>query len=71
MKNTQSPMLSWTADWVKEFLPKYKEINSSNIKKILEDEVGLVFSKVLEDAGVFKRNDEGKKAFETFIKKIR
>ncbi len=68
---SSDPLLSKHADWVKEFLPKYKEINSSNIKKILEDEVGLVFSKVLEDAGVFKRNDEGKKAFETFIKKIR
>ncbi len=67
---SSDPLLSKHADWVKEFLPKYKEINSSNIKKILEDEVGLVFSKVLEDAGVFKRNDEGKKAFETFIKKI-
>lgn len=57
-------------DWVKSFVPKYKSITKDNIGKILQDEVGIVFAKVLEDAGVFKRNPEGKKAFEKFIKSL-
>ncbi len=57
-------------DWVQEFLPGYADINESNVEKILQDEVGIVFAKVLEDAGVFKRNAEGKKAFEKFIKSL-
>lgn len=57
-------------DWVKAFVPKYSSITKDNVGKILQDEVGIVFAKVLEDAGVYKRNAEGKKAFEKFIKSL-
>ncbi len=56
--------------WVKEFLPKYTSITKDNVDDILRNEVGLVFSKVLEDSGVYKRTSEGKKAFEKFIKSL-
>ena len=62
-----SETLSKHADWVDEFLPDYSDINSSNISDIIEQEVGKVFCRVLEDAGVYKCNDEGLKAFERFI----
>lgn len=55
------------ADWVEEFLPKYKDINPANIRQIIEAETGFVFVKVLEDAGVFKRNEQGQDAFRRFI----
>ena len=55
------------ADWVEEFAPKYAEINQDNIDKIIEDEIGLVFMQVLEDAGVYKRTEEGKAAFRRFV----
>lgn len=55
------------ADWVDAFRGKYAVINETNIDKIIEDEIGLVFSQVLEHAGVFKRTDEGKAAFMRFI----
>lgn len=59
--------ISKHADWVEEILPKYSNITKENITSILHDEVGLVFSKVLEHAGVFKRNKEGQEAFERFF----
>ena len=37
------------------------------IKKTIQKEIGIVFAKVLEDAGVYKRTDEGKAAFKRFI----
>lgn len=55
------------ADWVKEFLPSYDIITKDNVMPILREEVGKVFEKVLEDAGVFKRTQEGMEAFERFI----
>jgi UDPglucose--hexose-1-phosphate uridylyltransferase len=55
------------ADWVEEFLPKYSTINKDNIMDILKEEIGIVFTKVLEDAGVYKCNEEGRSAFERFI----
>ncbi len=58
------------ADWVEEFVAKYAEINKDNIDKIIEDEIGLVFMQVLEDAGVYKRTEEGKAAFRRFVESI-
>ncbi len=54
-------------DWVRGFVPKYNEINKNNVMDILKEEIGQVFVKVLEDAGVYKCNEEGRKAFERFI----
>lgn len=55
------------ADWVDEFSKKYDVIDSSTIDEIIEKEIGLVFMKVLEDAGVYKRTKEGQDAFQRFI----
>lgn len=46
------------ADWADEIKIKYSDINENNIDKIIEDEIGLVFSKVLEHAGVFKNRGD-------------
>lgn len=58
------------ADWVEEFLPKYDTITKDNIMKILQGEIGLVFSKVLEHAGVYKRDEKGQQAFDRFVKTL-
>ena len=58
------------ADWVEEFLPKYDSVTQDNIMDILQKEVGDVFVHVLEDAGVYKCTDEGRKAFDRFIKTL-
>lgn len=55
------------ADWVDVFSKKYDVIDSSTIDEIIEKEIGLVFMKVLEDAGVYKRTKEGQDAFQRFI----
>ena len=54
------------ADWVREFSGKYDSITAENVTEILHREVGLVFLKVLEHAGVYKRNESGMKAFVKF-----
>ncbi len=56
------------ADWAYEFLPKYdiKGASPEDIDKILKTEIGRVFAKVLEHAGVYKRTDEGMAAFKRF-----
>ena len=53
--------------WVKEFLPKYAVVSRENVWEILKEEIGQVFVKVLEDAGVYKCTEEGRKAFDRFI----
>lgn len=58
------------ADWVAGFLPKYSEISRENVMDILKEEVGQTFVHVLEDAGVYKCNEEGRKAFLRFIETL-
>ena len=58
------------ADWADEIRAKYDDINADNIDKIIKDEIGIVFSKVLEDAGVFKRDEKGQAAFVKFIEYV-
>ncbi len=55
------------AGWVREFVPKYDHITKENVQEILRHEVGLVFERVLEDAGVYKCTGEGRAAFERFL----
>ncbi len=64
------PELTHHAEWADEILKRYPDFCKANARVILEQEIGKVFLKVLEDAGVFKRNDEGKNAFTKFIKTI-
>lgn len=58
------------ANWVKSFLPKYGNISRDNVMDILKEEVGIVFTHVLEDAGVYKCTEEGRKAFLKFINSL-
>lgn len=57
------------ADWVETWIGDY-EITKDNIHAILQDEIGKVFVKVLECAGVYKRTQEGQKAFRRFIESL-
>ena len=63
-------VLAKHADWVEEFKPKYEQIDASNIDQIIQEEIGLVFMEVLEDAGVYKRTPEGQEAFDRFVKRL-
>lgn len=60
-------LLEKHADWVDEFRPKYPEITRDTVMDILHKEIGDVFMQVLEDAGVYKRDEEGQAAFGRFV----
>ncbi|MFB6465537.1 UDP-glucose--hexose-1-phosphate uridylyltransferase [Cytobacillus sp. Hz8] len=54
--------------WAQELKDKYGEnIAPHSVKEILQREVGAKFLRALEDAGVFKRDEQGLKAFNRFI----
>ena len=66
-------ILSKHADWLEELKVKYSSftgLSEDSIIEIIKKETGLVFSKVLEHAGVYKCNQEGLAAFERFIAKL-
>ena len=57
------------ADWAETFAKQY-DINAENAFSIVQKEVGLVFAKVLEHAGVYKRTPEGTTAFLRFTASV-
>lgn len=54
------------ADWAESWIGNY-ELTRENIHGIIQDEIGKVFVRVLECAGVYKRTDKGQAAFDRFI----
>ena len=52
--------------WADEMKSNYS-LTAENVEAIVQKEVGLVFAKVLEHAGVFKRDEAGQAAFQRFI----
>ncbi len=58
------------ADWAEEIVNNYT-LTADNIDGIIEKEIGLVFARVLEHAGVYKRNEEGKKSFLRFAESVK
>ena len=63
----KDPALEKHADWAEAFMKQYDDINEDNISEIIRLEMGKVFARVLEDAGVYKRTPEGQAAFDRFI----
>jgi len=58
------------ADWADGFREKYT-FTAENALDIVQQETGYVFAKVLEHAGVYKRTEEGKKAFMRFVESVK
>lgn len=54
-------------EWAKKVKAKHTELSNENVHDILRNEIGIVFATILEHAGVFKRDDEGQRAFEEFM----
>ena len=66
----QDEELSKHAPWAEELRQKYT-FTADTVDGILQQEIGHVFAKVLEHAGVFKRTEEGQAAFLRFVESVR
>ena len=56
-------------DWAKE-IKKQTQPTKDNVQKLIDEAVGEVFLRVLEDAGVYKQTNEGQAAFKAFVQTI-
>ncbi len=59
------------ADWVDMLKEKYSDLNENNVNEIIQKEVGIVFGKVLECAGVYKCTEQGRNAFMRFVNSVK
>ena len=65
----QNEVLEKHADWAEEWMKRY-EVGPENIHSIVQAEIGKVFAKVLEHAGVYARTPEGQDAFLRFLRQV-
>ena len=58
------------AQWAQEIQRRY-EITRDSVEGILRKEIGMVFAQVLEDAGVYKLDEAGRKGFVRFLASVK
>ena len=58
------------APWAEGFRDRYA-FTPENALEAVKKETGLVFAQVLEDAGVYKTDPEGREAFRRFLRQVR
>lgn len=66
----QNDMVAKHGDWADMIKEKYADINEENADRILQDEIGYVYAGILEQCGVFKRDEAGRQAFSRFIEAV-
>jgi UDPglucose--hexose-1-phosphate uridylyltransferase len=65
------PEIRMHGPWVREILAKHGRLHDdAEITKMLQDEIGLVFSHVLEDCAVFKDDEAGRAGFDRFLETV-
>ena len=69
-KPMDTPETASHKEWAETVKASHPEMNEGNVMDILREEVGKVFVGVLEHAGVYKRDDRGKAAFDKFMEVI-
>lgn len=57
-------------EWAEMIKSKY-ELNQDNCVDILKKEIGIIFTSILEQCGVYKRNEEGKAQFIKFMESVK
>ncbi len=57
------------ADWVDMLKEKY-DITAENVDGIIKEEIGIVYSEILEQCGVFARDEKGRSQLRKFIESV-
>ncbi|MBX7000767.1 UDP-glucose--hexose-1-phosphate uridylyltransferase [Bacillus aerophilus] len=63
------PSIMKHESWAERLIEE-NTFTKDNVEAILQKEIGLIFSSILAQAGVFKRTEQGKTAFKRFIQTL-
>lgn len=62
-------MAAYHQTWA-DHIKRAQTVTRANVTEVVQTAIGKVFKRVLEDAGVYKRNPQGQAAFQRFIQNI-
>lgn len=63
------PSIMKHESWAERLIEE-NTFTKDNVEAIIQKEIGLIFSRILAQAGVFKRTEQGKTAFKRFIQTL-
>ncbi|MEH7744927.1 UDP-glucose--hexose-1-phosphate uridylyltransferase [Neobacillus drentensis] len=67
----EADIAEYHLDWAEVLKSRYQDVaHDANVEGLVREEVGRKFSRVLEDAGVFKRDEAGQAGFQRFINSL-
>lgn len=67
--NQPNKMADYHKDWADQLKADH-DVTTANADSVIDQALGDVFARVLEDAGVFKGDDRGQAAFDKFIAQL-
>ena len=66
----ENAIADYHLEWADQLKDKYPNVKEEEINSVVQHEVGQVFARVLEDAGVYKNTPFGHEAFMRFVKSV-
>ena len=57
-------------EWANQLKDQNPDVTAETVEGVVQSSVGQIFSLVLEDAGVYKRTEEGQAAFMRFVQSV-
>ena len=66
----ENAIADYHLEWADQLKEKYPNVKEEEINSVVQHEVGQVFARVLEDAGVYKNTPFGHEAFMRFVKSV-
>ncbi|MCG4578757.1 UDP-glucose--hexose-1-phosphate uridylyltransferase [Clostridium cochlearium] len=71
IKSSENTAMEKHLKWIEELLDRYgDELSKEEAENVLKEQVGEIFTNILKNAGVFKRDKKGKQGFIKFIKSM-
>lgn len=58
-------------DWASNLNELYQNQSNEPVEEFIQKQVGMVFTRILEDSSVFKRDEKGQTAFKDFLDRIK
>ena len=66
----ENAIADYHLEWAEQLKEKYPNVKEEEVNSVVQHEVGQVFARVLEDAGVYKNTPFGHEAFMRFVKSV-
>ena len=66
----ENAIADYHLEWAEQLKEKYPNVKEEEVNSVVQHEVGQVFARVLEDAGVYKNTPFAHEAFMRFVKSV-